>query len=59
MAKVRINRTLNNPTPPSADLSFQEGDQALIWRDKIFYNHIREWMAPFMLVGIEPKKILT
>ena len=50
MAQMRINRALHNPTPPSADFNFQEGDQALILREKIVVNSIGERMGPITVL---------
>ncbi len=59
MAKARVARALKHSVPSAADQSFQPGDMALVWHEKIVNNRIGEWLGPFRALGVdESKKIV-
>eukprot|EP00171_Calliarthron_tuberculosum_P022450 IDg22450t1 len=59
MGKLRIARALRHAIPPAADISYEPGEQVLVWREKQVNNRIGEWMGPKTVHGFDPERKLV
>jgi len=59
MAQLRIKRGLRHKIPAAADLTYEPGQQVLVWREKIIANRIGDWMGPFKVVSYDHEQKLV
>ena len=59
IAKMKINRALNHMLPKAANISYQTGDNLLVWSEKVADSRIGEWLGPLSVYYFEPEKKLV
>lgn len=53
MEKVRADWALRHVVASATDIGYQPGDKSLVWREKVVYNCIDEWIGPFNVLWLE------
>ena len=49
LAESRVKPALRHHTPQAADIVYQPGDKALVWREKLIESRIGEWVGPYIV----------
>ena len=53
LAQAKISCALRHNTPPAAKLTYQPGDEVLVWREKVVENRICQWLGPYTVVTFD------
>ena len=60
LARAKVKRALHHNPPPSADQTYQPGDEVLVWRENQVEYRIGEWIGPYTVVTYDvPSKVVV
>lgn len=49
IAEVRAERALHHAIPPATSVTYERGNEVLVWREKLANNRVGEWVGPFIV----------